>query len=421
MGHLYVNSQGYEVRTHSFSGGEVYHFCPEKYHLTKVLGWNEIGTNAARLFGLAFEAALKTYHETGLDLEAGQVHFVNEWTDIKELHSFQNWNGVEKLEFSPRAKATMKRLGIKGFRAGDPIKYTATEGNWENLLQVGKELLQLYHLRLPLFPIDLAFPPKFQVKYYKELFPATDMAGIEIVAYIDMLARAKGTLGDSMIVDIKTSSYGLDTTPGILALDQQLRTYAWITGVPDVAFLWFQKTSRTLEKGYEVALLESVKEFRAGTGMVIAALDKGDEFTPADSAWIVSSESELEKMEAAQGQKNGKLEQTNAAKERKLTWLKENAVRVSANILTKQKIQFQTAHIGLAEQLEASKQIAHDVVQIVYSNQENYWPKAGSIRGMDKKCLNCPMRGICLQNNEIRDKLVYRHNNEWDVFDRDSE
>jgi PD-(D/E)XK nuclease superfamily len=421
MAHLYVNSNGYEVWTHSFSGSDTFNFCPQKYKLTRVDGWNEIGTSAARLFGLALEAAIKTYHESDLNLEAGLVHFTNEWTDIKELHTFEKW--AEKNEFGPAQKATLKRLGIRGFRAGDPIKYTATEGSWENLRQVGQEMLKLYHLRLPMFPIDPAFTPKFQVKYSKEVFPGTDMAGIEIVSYIDMLARSKASLGDGLIVDIKTSSYALDMTPGILALDQQLRTYAWITGVPDVAFLWFQKVSRELEKGYEVASLEPIPVkansnlpvYKAGISWVIAALDKGDGFAPGDFVWLVSSQNELEKMNEAQGYKNGKLEQTNVAKERKLAWLKENAIRVPTNILTKQRIQFQIAHIGLAEQVEASKQIGQDVVQIVYANQENYWPLKGSIRGLDKKCLTCQMRGICLKNDALRDTLVYRNNEEWDA------
>jgi PD-(D/E)XK nuclease superfamily len=420
MAHLYVNSSAYEVRTHSFSGSETFNFCPQKYKLTRVDGWNEIGTSAARLFGLALESAVKTYHETGLDLEAGLVHFTNEWTDIKELHTFEKW--AEKNEFSPQAKATLKRLGIKGFRAGDQIKYTATEGNWENLLVVGQEMLKLYHLRLPLFPIDLAFTPKFQVKYYKELFPSTDMAGIEFVSYIDMLTRSKASLGDGLIVDIKTSSYALDTTPGILALDQQLRTYAWVTGVPDVAFLWFQKTGRSLERGSNVSLLEAVRKFVAGQSAVVIKSQEAEPAKPADpekprskpkeavpeETWIVENEDVVEQMFEHCGKG-----QTGDEKTARNIFIRENATLVKKEQLTRQRVQFQTAHIGLVEQLEASRQIGQDAVQIVYSSQENYWPKRGSIRGMDKKCLNCPMRGICLTNESLRDTLVYRNNEEW--------
>jgi PD-(D/E)XK nuclease superfamily len=417
MASLYVNPQGYEVRSFSYSQGVTFHECAQKYKLQRLDGWNEIGTSAARFFGLALEAAIKTYHETDLDLDAGLVHFVNEWNDIKELHTFERW--AEKNEFGPRQKATLKRLGIRGFRAGDHIKYTPSEGNWENLLQVGQEMLKLYHLRLPSSPIDLSLTPKFQIKYYKELFPGTELAGIEFVAYIDMMARKKNSLGDMQFWDIKTSGASLDLTPGILALDQQIRAYAWITGEPNGGMIYFQKVSRSLEKGSEAALLENVPidDFswhKAGSTVFVAAMDKGDEAAPRDLAWIVSSESELEKMDAAQGFKNGKLEQTNAAKERKLTWLKENAVRVPTNFLTKQKLHFVTAYISAADQEEAARQIGQDVAAITHANAENWWPKQGGVRFPNNRCCTCQMRGICLQNNELRDTLVWRNNEAWD-------
>lgn len=423
MAHLYVNSSGYEVRSHSYSAGSLFHECSQKYKLQRLDGWNEIGTSAARLFGLALEAAIKTYHENDLDLEAGLNHFVGEWTDIKELHTFERW--AEKNDFSPRAKATLKRLGIRGFRAGDHIKYTPSEGNWENLLQVGQEMMKLYHIRLPLSPIDLSAQPKFQIKYYKELFPGTDLSGIEFVAYIDMIAKDKNSLGDARFWDIKTSGASLDMTPGILALDQQIRSYAWITANPDGGMIYFQKVTRSFEKWSEVALLETVSDFsrprfqfdgelHAGQTVFVGAIDKGDENAPGDLAWIVSSESELEKMEAAQGQKNGKLEQTNVAKERKLNWLKENAIRVPTNILTKQRLNFVTAHIGLSDQAEAARQIGQDIAAITYANSENFWPKQGGVRFPNNKCVSCVMRGICLDSPELRDRLVHRADDAFD-------
>lgn len=302
------------------------------------------------------------------------------------------------------------------------MKYTATEQNWEVLAKSGEEMIRLYDLRLPLFPIDPR-NVKFQIKYYKELFPGdTNLSGIEFVAYIDMVTKSRATLGDSMIVDIKTSGKAFDSTPGMLSLDQQLRSYAWVTGVPDVAFLNFIKTGRSVDRGDYVALLENHPSgINAGTGMVVAALDKGDEFATGDLAYLVASEALIDDMNQAQGYKNGKLEQTNAAKERKLNWLKTYALRVPFETFTKQKIQFVNAHIGLNEQLETARQIGQDVAQIVYSNQENFWPLQGGIRFPNDKCVRCQFRGNCLTNPQLRDTLVFRSDEEWDAPQADSE
>jgi len=265
-------------------------------------------------------------------------------------------------------------------------------------------MLRLYALRFKDWFFDT---PRFQMTYRKELFPSTEWAGIEFVAYIDMLFQTRG-----LAVDIKTAGVVLDTTPGMLALDQQLRTYAWVTGIPDWAFLWFVKTGRTIEKGSRVTVLDCANMI--GMEGIVAALDEGDEFAPGDFAWFVKDEKEIDAMCQAQGYKNDKLEQTKAAKERKLEWLKNNAIRIPFSSLTKQRLQFVTAHIGLAEQQEAAQLVARDVAAIIQANEENWWPKLGSIRGMDKKCLNCQMRGLCLNNNEIRDRLIFRTDDEWD-------
>jgi hypothetical protein len=378
MAYLYINSQGKEVRSHSYSAGSLFHECAQKYKLARLDGWKERENRASQQFGIALEESIRVYHQ--LDLAEALDNFRRLWTAQRDAE----------------------------------LKYTMTEGNWENLSKSGDEMLRLYDLRLPLFPID----PKnvqFQIKYYKELFPGTDMAGIEFVAYVDMVTRSRATLGDAMIVDIKTSGVSLDTTPGILSLDQQLRTYAWVTGVSDVAFLWFQKCGRSLERGSYVNLLQSVADVPAGTAMVVAALDKSDEFAPGDLVWLVKNEAAIEAMNAAQGYKEGKLEQTKAAKERKLEWLKANAHRVPNDVFTKQRVQFVNAHIGLNEQLEAARQIGQDVAQIVYSNSENFWPLQGGVRYPNNKCLSCCMRGNCLTNTQLRDTLVSRSDEEWDV------
>src|SRR6266550_6545424 len=113
--------------------------------------------------------------------------------------------------------------------------------------------------------------------------------------------------------------------------------------------------------------------------------------------------------------------QTKEEKEKRLAFIHTNATLVDKSILTKQKIQFVQGHIGLNEQLEASKRIAHDTVQIVYSNNENYWPKQGGIRFPQDNCTRCQMRGICLSNQPLSDTLIYRTDEEWDALQEETQ
>lgn len=382
MAYLYVNSKGREVASHSYSGSDTLHFCPQKYSLSRIQGWQEREKDfkASLKFGIAMESALRFHHENGM--AGGPEEFVRLWTEHKD---------------------------------NPDLKFTPVEHSWENLLHDGVELLKLYHIRLPLFPIDLSVQPTFQVKYWKELFPGTELSGIEFVAYVDMVTRAKDTFGDPLGIDIKTSGAAFDMTENIASLDQQLRTYAWVTGISDWAFLNLQKVGRNLEKGSQVALLEDAGAFYAGSTAYVAGLDQGDENAPGNLAYIVATQGALKEMDEAQGYKNGKLEQTNAAKERKLNWLKENSKRVPVEIFTKQRIQFVRAHIGLEEQLEAARQVGQDVAQIVHNRTENFWAKTGGIRWPNDRCVRCPMRGICLGDNKLRDELLFRTDEDWDI------
>src|SRR6266481_3666618 len=76
------------------------------------------------------------------------------------------------------------------------------------------------------------------------MFPVTDMAGIEFVAYIDMRVRSKITLGDALGIDIKAMNKPIPE--GMLSLDPQICTYAWVTGISDWAFLNLNEALRFL-------------------------------------------------------------------------------------------------------------------------------------------------------------------------------
>jgi hypothetical protein len=274
----------------------------------------------------------------------------------------------------------------------------------------------------------LSKPPRFQTKFYKELFPGTDLAGIQFTAYIDMIAPSKNSLGN-MIVDIKTSGVALDETPGILALDQQLRSYAWVTNTPDVAFLWLQKVNRNLERGDEVSILSAVERgdgsggFAPGDSAFIIKYQAFEPAQPADpekpkskpkpevpeEVWIVWSQKIITEMFKVCGKG-----QTKAEKEKRDEFIHTHAVLVPKDLITKQRIQFLTAHISLNDQLEASKQIGQDAAQIAFASQENFWPKQGGVRFPNNKCSGCPMLGNCLGDAKLRDTLVYRNEAGWE-------
>lgn len=396
--HLYINSKGYPVTRHSYSASDTFSFCAQKYKLARVDGWTEKTRNASQKFGIAFEDAIRYYHETDLDLSAALLKFATDWA----------------VHF-----------------ADTELHYTATESSWEALNNSGRELLQLYALRLPSLPILTNPVPKFQIQYSKEVFPGTKLAGIEFIAYVDMIARAKenysiglqlvGTGPRKILIDIKTSGVALDTTPGILALDQQLRTYAWVADIETVAFLWFVKTSRAIEKGSWISLLADAGKFRAGDRAVVIKFQEAREAEPADpekpkskpkaalpeEIWIVHHTAVIEEMVSRCG--GG---QTKAEKEARDIFIRENATLVAKENITKQRIQFETANISLADRAEAATSIGHDIAQIVYANENNQWPKQGGVRFPNNKCGFCSMRGICLNNAELRDELVERKDDE---------
>lgn len=388
MAYLYVNSKGREVRSHSYSGGSLFRECAQKYKLARIDGWQDRELRASLEFGKAVESAVQFHHLN--KLSGGPEEFARLWELQKNVD----------------------------------LKYTAAEGDWATLAKSGVEMLKLYHIRLSLFPFDLSVAPEFQIKYYKEMFPGTDMSGIEFVAYIDMRVCSKISLGDALIVDIKTSAKELPHESAMLGLDQQLRSYAWVTGVPDVAFLNFIKTGRSLERGSHVALLENVGKFTKGQHAVVIKYQDYEPAIPANPAkpkskpkeevpeetWIVENEDVIERMfkDCGRGQ-------TNEEKLLRGTFIQQNATPIDKEFLTKQRIQFVNTHIGLSEQIEASRAIAQDVAQIVYSNQEDFWPLQGGIRFPNDKCVRCSMRGICLQNSQLRDTLVFRSDEEWDA------
>lgn len=55
------------------------------------------------------------------------------------------------------------------------LVYSAKEGSWDDLLQMGQEMCKLYELKLPRLPI---VEPSFQLNYHKEVFPNSPLANL---------------------------------------------------------------------------------------------------------------------------------------------------------------------------------------------------------------------------------------------------
>ncbi len=205
MAILYKSYKGYDVKRHSYSAGSDFRQCPTYYALKRIHGWAEKERRAAMELGNATEAALKYYHEHGCESGVGVDEFKRLW------------------------------LGQK-----DNAELTYKEGSesWADFYTAGAQLLQIYERKWKTFGY---VNPQFQKQYTKQVFPSSSLDDLEFVAYVDMRADCPAT-GRELIADIKTSG----ATPPkqcVLVLDPQLRDYAWISGVPDVAFLWLERSA----------------------------------------------------------------------------------------------------------------------------------------------------------------------------------
>src|ERR1700688_4833305 len=167
-----------------------------------------------------------------------------------------------------------------------------------------------------------------------------------------------------LIVDIKTAAVDFPENPGMAAFDLQLRRYSWLSGIRDVSLLWFKKTSRNMQKGSSVTMLESVDEYFAGQEVVIAKIEDA-------GIWLVRNDFMLGEMEKAQGKKDdGTTDQTKAAKQRGLEWLANKGRLVKHTAHTKQRLQYNSGFVTIESANEAGQIAARQIVEIV-----NAWKK----------------------------------------------
>lgn len=364
MAFLYINSKGTPWRKHSYSAGNVFDQSPIKYYYQKVLGWREKDNKARFHFGRALETAIQHYHEH--NGEGHRERFILEWS--------QHERNIE-------------------------LSFTRVEKDWGNCLRVGLEMLKLYEIAQPTLPIPLGGRSIFQREYAKEVFPNDPLYGeIEDVGKLDILAYVepdhpklpkldwKSEYGPyrPLIIDIKTAATDFPNIYGLAAFDLQLRRYSWLSGIRDVAVLWFVKKSRSLQKGYSVTLLGDYGGFKAGQEAVIALMQD-------DKAWLVPNDYYITEMEKEQGVKedkngNKKPDQTAEGKARRDAWLQKIGVLVPIDQITKQRLQFNAGFVTIQSANEAGEIAARQIVNIVNAwrrkteGRDNAYPSTFGIR-----------------------------------------
>jgi len=382
--YLYKNYRGVEVNSHSHSSGSTFSFCRQKYYLQKVQGWRTKGENASSKFGVAVEDAIAYYHQNGLKPGEAVDHFKFRWLQFKE---------VPDLIFKDK------------------------EGTWEDLYKSGSQLLALYEIMLPDLPI---VKPEFQLRYSREVFPGTELAGLQDQGFVDLLSRGpwvhpllpKVTVPPnathrSIIVDIKTSGTALDLTPQILQLDPQLKRYASLSGVRDVAFLWFQRSKPlSFEKGTEITFLEDSGKWTKGQKAVIYEFD-----SEANSA-LITHEVNLFSIKTALAEIKGKG--SGELKAAKIAEFIADAIltKVPVEHITKQKLKFVAVRMNDEDVEEENRIVAKQMVEIRQASIDNFWPKDGAgVRFPKNNCGWCEMRGHCLRDTQLRDQLLVQITN----------
>src|SRR5271166_49778 len=388
---LYINSLGKPWKKHSYSAGNLYDHCPLAYKLQKIHGWKEKNNKARFEFGKAFESAIQFFHENHGGRDAAIKHFAALW---------------------------------EPFRENKELQYTKAEKDWAQCLRIGTDWLKLYAVRQPQLPIPLGGQVVFQREYAKEVFPGDpnygeieDAGKLDIIAFVEpnhpLLPKLdwKPEYGAfrPIIVDIKTAGADFPEQYGIAAYDTQLRRYSWLSGIRDVALLWFVKKGLTIQKGYSVSLLEDIDQMKAGQEAVVALVEE-------EGIWLLPNDFMVEEMERVQGKKNGKTEQTNEAKNRRDLWLEENGVFASEEMVTKQRLQFNAGFVTVESAEDAGKIAQKQIINIVNSWKTDSWPNTFSVRYPHDDRSDPYFRAFVLNDKQFREANFTKSDDDIDLF-----
>lgn len=374
MAHLYENAKGFKITRHSHSAGEDYSFCDRFYKLKRIDGWTECEKRAAMEFGKAIEAAVEAFYRKGVTPDSA---FDAVWAVTKDRTD---------LTYSDRDK------------------------DWERMAAQGRGLMRLFAVIAPTLPIR---KPYFQQKLEPEVFPGSELAGIRFQSYLDIIASPEsnhpllppadvnGKPFRPLIVDVKATSLEYPEDARFLVQDRQLRSYAWASGIRDVALLVFVRQNPEIRRGSKVRVLTD-------GGVEMVAVETDTDPTTCTEAWWVMPPEAVDALEEYAGALRGKAKET-----KRLEFVKNAGVLVRGENLTTQRIQFLAARISESKIAEAERVIHRQIVEIVQAAKDDFWPERGGIRFPNAKCLTCPMRGICLGDDKLRDELLVKSGEEW--------
>jgi hypothetical protein len=360
MAFLYINTKGQPWRKHSYSAGNLFDHCPLAYKLQKIHGWKEKNLKARFELGRAFEDSVQYFHENQGNVAESIKHFLAKWETC---------------------------------RTTEGLQYTKVERDWPTCARIGTDWLKLYAIRQPSLPIPLGGQVVFQRTYSKEVFPGDpnygeieDAGKLDIVAFVEPnhpLLPKLNWLPEygafrPIIVDIKTAGSDFPEQYGIAAFDPQLRRYSWLSGIRDVALLWFVKKGLKIQKGYSVTLLVDTGNMKAGDEAVVAGVEE-------DGIWLLPNDFMVEEMERIQGKKTDKkgvvkTDQTNDAKARRDAWLKENGTWNVEENVTKQRLQFNAGFVTVESADDAGLIAQRQIINIVNSYQSGNWENKFGVR-----------------------------------------
>jgi len=367
MSILYKSASGRTVTHASSSALDAFRFCRRKFRLSRVDGWKEKSNKASLQFGKGIEAAIQYYSDNGRK------------------------TGEAESEF--------RRLWAKWL--DQPLDFTDQEKNWTDLNTMGTEMMRLFEVVLPTLPIR---NPKWQLQYVKKLWPGTDLDDLEFMAYIDLLSTLED--GSRLLIDIKTAKSGLDVTPGMIAMDGQLRKYAWVSGIRNVGFLNFVKAEPNgFKKGSRITLLEDSLDHQAGTELTVWKSSPPDDSHP-EFQLVVAPENVIKELDEELELIKGKGS-TEAKAAKTAEYYREGGLHiVDREQVTKTRIQLVLGEIPEEEFPEIGQQIGNDMLQIRESTKNNFFPQDGGVRFPNASCSWCNFRGICLKDDRLRDELL---------------
>lgn len=367
---LYKSASGREVTHASSSSLDTFKLCRRKFKLSRKDGWRQKDKRASLEFGKCIESAVQYYHDNGLK------------------------SGDAPTEF--------KRLWLKW--SEQPLVYTDQEGSWKDLYTMGSEMTRLYEILLPTLPIR---NPKWQLQFLKKLWPGTQYDDLEFMAYIDLLSTLED--GTRLIVDIKTAKSMLSVTPGMMALDGQLRKYAWVSGIRDVGFLNFVKARPAeFKKGTNVTLLEDAGDWKAGTCLVTYKFIEAvsDPMTP--SRLLVGTAATVQLMDDLAENIKGKGG-TEAKAQLILDYLSNGGlISVTREQVTKTRLQFVRGIIPEEDLSEIGTALGTDMFAVMAAQESGSYPKDGGVRFPNAICGWCEMLPICNRDDRRRDETLVR-------------